>query len=77
MASKGDVPGLEALGDLTERLQHAEDVVQHGAVDRGRFEALGKALTTFNQRAARWTEKVSAADVRAFLEQLDMLLDEM
>jgi hypothetical protein len=75
IAAKGDVAGMEALNELTERLQQAEDMVKHGAVDRGRFEALSEVVSKFNKRAARWSDKVSTEDIKAFLKQLNSLFD--
>ncbi len=75
LAAKADVRAVEAVNDLTERLQRAGDRVTQGPVDRTRFRALSTALTEFNRRAARWPGKVTAAELRAFQRRLDDLLD--
>lgn len=75
IAAKGDVAGMEALHELTEKLQRIEDLVKHGELDRTRFHAFSDEMSRFNNRAARWTDKVSTQDVRAFLKRLDDLLD--
>lgn len=75
IATKGDAAGMQALDELTEKLQQIADRVTQGPVDRARFTALSDEITKFNKRAARWTDKVSAQDITAFLRRLDDLLD--
>lgn len=69
---------LERLGDETRVSSAAERFTAPPSASKtataGTLDAITQAATTFNQRAARWPNKVTAAEIRALSQRLDDLI---
>jgi len=61
----------EALDELGTKICALEEHLAHAAIDARKLGEIAEAVTAFNGRAARWPDKVTRAQIRAFARQLD------
>ena len=71
-----DVQLVEAIDALTNAVQDLHREITTTAPDAARLARIDAAIKAFAGRAARWTDHVTAADVRALVRQLKALRGE-
>ena len=71
-----DVRLVEAIDALTNAVQDLHRDITTGPPDPARLARIDAAIKAFSGRAARWTDHVTAADVRALVRQLKALRGE-
>ena len=71
-----DVRLVEAIDALTNAVQDLHRDITTGPPDPARLARTDAAIKAFSGRAARWTDHVTAADVRALVRQLKALRGE-
>jgi hypothetical protein len=71
-----DIQLVEAIDALTNAVQDLHREITTTAPDAARLARLDAAIKAFAGRAARWTDHVTAADVRALVRQLEALRGE-
>ena len=65
------VKWADALDELGTKISALEAHLANAAVDARRLDEIVEAVTVFNNRAARWPDKVTRAQILAFARQLD------
>jgi hypothetical protein len=65
----------EAFDELSEKVGRLEEHLAGAPIDAGRLDEIVRATTAFYSRAARWPDKVTTEDLRAFSRRLQAFLD--